>query len=74
MHDSQYVTNSPTWGRSLAAKFFTSSTMKINKYLVTKSWGAKDAITSFRETKALGHCLHVFSMYGHLIHMWWLLK
>ena len=30
------VTNSPTWRRLLAAKFFTSSTMKIKKYLVTK--------------------------------------
>ena len=37
LHRSQYVPNSPTWRRLLAAKFFTSSIMKINKYLVTKS-------------------------------------
>ena len=37
LHESQYVTHSPTWGGSmLAAKFFTSSTMKIKKHLVTK--------------------------------------
>ena len=36
LHESQHVTNSPTWRRLLAAKFFTSSTMKIKKYLVTK--------------------------------------
>ena len=36
LHGSQYVTNSPTWRRLLAAKFFTSSTMKIKKHLVTK--------------------------------------
>ena len=35
--ESQYVTHSPTWGRRmLAAKFFTSSTVKIKKHLVTK--------------------------------------
>ena len=38
LHESQYVTHLPTWGRRmLAAKFFTSSTMKIKKYLITKS-------------------------------------
>ena len=36
LHGSQYVTNSPTWRRLLAAKFFTSSTVKIKKHLVTK--------------------------------------
>ena len=37
LHESQYVTHSPTWGRRmLAAKFFTSLTMKIKKHLVTK--------------------------------------
>ena len=41
LHGSQYVTNSPTWRRLLVAKFFTSSTMKIKKQLVTKPWGTK---------------------------------
>ena len=37
LHESQHVTHSPTWGRRmLAVKFFTSSTMKIKKHLVTK--------------------------------------
>ena len=37
LHKSQYMTNSPTWRRFLAAKFFTSSIIKIKKHLVTKS-------------------------------------
>ena len=41
LHRSQYVTNSPTWRKLLAAKFFTSSIMKIKKHLVTKPWDAK---------------------------------
>ena len=49
-----------------AANFFTSSSMKIKKYLVRKPYGAKDAITSYRENKALGHFVHVFSMYNGL--------
>ena len=53
-----------TWRSLLAAKFFTSCTMKIKKYLVTKSQGAKDTVTSCKENKALGHFLHVFSMYN----------
>ena len=37
MHGSQYMTNSTNLKKMLlAAKFFTSSTMKIKKYLVTK--------------------------------------
>ena len=37
MHESQYVTNSTNLKKMLlAAKFFTSSTMNIKKYLVTK--------------------------------------
>ena len=36
LHKSQYVTNLPTWRRLLAAKFFTSSIMKIKKHLVIK--------------------------------------
>ena len=34
---SQYATQSPTRRRLLVVKFFTSSTMKIKKHLVTKS-------------------------------------
>ena len=37
----QYVTNSPTWRRLLAAKFFSSSTMKIRKLLGHKTLGVK---------------------------------
>ena len=37
LHGSKYMTNTPTLGRLLlAAKFFTLSTMKIKKYMVTK--------------------------------------
>ena len=36
LHESQYVTDSSTWVELLAAKFFTSSTMKIKKHLVIK--------------------------------------
>ena len=36
LHGSQYVTNSINLKMLMAAKFFTSSTMKIEKYLVTK--------------------------------------
>ena len=42
LHESQYVTHSPTWWkRMLASKFFTSSTMNIKKHLVTKPKGTK---------------------------------
>ena len=39
--------------------------------LCYKTRRCKDAITSFRENKALGHLLHVFSSYSH---MWQPLK
>ena len=39
MHGSQYVTNSPTLRRLLAAKFFSSSTVKIKKLLGHKTLG-----------------------------------
>ena len=55
MHGSQYMTNSTNLKKMSAAKFFTSSTMKIKKCFVTKLEGAKDALTSYRENKALGH-------------------
>ena len=51
MHESQYVTNQlrgsqyvtliTNWKKMLAAKFFTSSIMKIKKHLVTKPQGTK---------------------------------
>ena len=50
----------------LATKFFTSAIMNIKKYLVAKPKGAKDAVTSFKENRALGHSMHVFSMYNGL--------
>ena len=54
LHESQYVTHSPTWGRRmLAAKFFTSSIMKIKKHLGYKTLRHKNAVASFRENKAL---------------------
>ena len=37
LHGSQYVTNSSNLKILLVAKSFTSLTMKIKKYLVTKS-------------------------------------
>ena len=39
MHGSQYVTNSSNLKRLLAAKFFSSSTMKIRKLLGYKTLG-----------------------------------
>ena len=62
MHGSQYVTNSSNLKRLLAAKFFNSSTVNIRKLLGHKTLGVKDAVTSCKENKALGHFLHVFSM------------
>ena len=41
LHESQYGTNLPTWRKLLATKFFTSSTMKIKKHLVTKPYSAQ---------------------------------
>ena len=64
LHGFQYVTNSNNLKMLLVAKFFTSSTMKIQKYLVTKPSGAKDAVASCKENKALGHFLHVFLYIG----------
>ena len=65
MHGSQYVTNSSNLKKMLlATKFFTPSTMKIKKHLVTKPYDAKDAVASFRENEAFGHFLHVFSLYS----------
>ena len=52
LHGSQYVTNSNNLKMLLIAKFFTSLTIKIKKYLVTKPYGAKDAVTSYSENKA----------------------
>ena len=66
LHELQYVTNSNNLKMLLATKFFTSSTMKIKKYLATKPLGAENAVTSCRENKALGHFLHMFSMYNNL--------
>ena len=66
LHGFQYVTNSNNLKMLLVAKFFTSSTMKIKKYLATKPLGTKNAVTSCRENKALGHFLHMFSMYNDL--------
>ena len=63
LHRSWYMINSSNLKMLLAAKFFTSSIMKIKKYLVIKPKGVKD-VTSYRENKALGHFLHVFSMYN----------
>ena len=54
----QYVTK--------RGRFRWNVRMKIKKYLVTKPLGAKDAVTSCWENKALGHFLHVFSMYNDL--------
>jgi len=62
LHGFQYVTNLSNLKILLTAKFFTSSTMKIKKYLVTKPQSAKNIATSYRESKALSHSLHVFSM------------
>ena len=66
MHESQYVNNSSNLKMLLAAKFFSSSTMKIKKHLVTKTIRCKDAVASFRENKAFGHFLHLFSLYSLL--------
>ena len=52
LHRSQYVTNSNNLKMLLIAKFVTSLTIKIKKYLVTKPYDAKDAVTSCRENKA----------------------
>ena len=40
--------------------------MKNKKLLGYKTLWRKDAVTSFRENKALGYFLHVFSMYNDL--------
>ena len=66
LHESQYVTNQwctdpntwltpTTWRRLLAANFFTSSTMKIKKYFVTKTLSHKNVVISCRENKILGY-------------------
>ena len=53
LHGSQYVNNSPTWRRLLAAKFFTSSTNEDQETFGYKTLRRKDAVASFRENKAL---------------------
>ena len=52
LHGSQYVTNSPTWRRLLAANFFTSSTNEDQETLGYKTLRRKNAVASFRENKA----------------------
>ena len=63
MHRSQDVTNTSDLKKMLAAKFFSSSTMKIRKFLGYKTQWHKDF---FRVNNELGHFLHVFSMYNDL--------
>ena len=45
----------------LATKFFNNEDQEALGYKTLKR---KDAIASFRENKALGHFLHVFSLYS----------
>ena len=52
LHGSQYVTNSPTWRRLLAAKFFTSSTWWRSRSTWLQNPRCKDVVASFRENKA----------------------
>ena len=66
MHGSKYVIDTNNLKKMLVAKFFSLSTMKIRKLLGYKTQWRKDAVTSFRENKALGHFLHVFFMYNDL--------
>ena len=54
IHKSQYVTSTPTWEGLLAAKFFSSSTMKIKKMFEHKTLRCKYTETSSRERDELG--------------------
>ena len=57
IYGSQYVTSSTNLKKMLTAKFFTSCTMKIRKLLDYKTLWRKNAVSSFRENKALGHSI-----------------
>ena len=82
LHESQYVTNSFAWipvhdsltnlrKKNVGCKvlhFINNEDQVAHGY---KTLRPKDAVTSFRENKTLGHFLHVFSLYSL---MWQLLK
>ena len=46
MHGSKYMTNTSNLKKMLAAKFFSSSTIKIKKLLGYKTLWRKDAVAS----------------------------
>ena len=63
MHDSQYVTNSPTLKKIVGCKVLHFINNEDQKALGYKTLKHKDAVAAFGQNQALGHFLHVFSLY-----------
>ena len=64
MHRSKYVTNTSNLKKILAAKFFSSSTMKIRKLLGYKTLWHKDTVAS---SERIMNFMHILSLYDDLL-------
>ena len=62
LHGSQYVTNSQQFEDVVDCKILHFINNDDQETLGYKILRRKDAVASFKENKALGHFLHVFSM------------
>ena len=64
MHKSKYVTNTNNLKKILAAKFFSSSTMKIGKLLDYKTLWHKDTVAS---SERIMNFMHILFLYDGLL-------
>ena len=66
LHESQNVTNYSNLKKIVGYKVLHFINNEDQETLGYKTVRRKDAVVSFRENKALGHFIHVFSMYNDL--------